>query len=167
MLYEDKMTSIVKICKVHGNLTQEQITKSGKTKKGTIQLRCKECSNQSQKKHKLNNPDSLREWQKLYRQKNYDTKIRWHRLKNMFGIDKNIYEEMLSQQNSVCAICKQPESFKSKIGRNRSEFLCVDHCHDSGNIRGLLCRKCNAALGGFNDSIKMLETAINYLMKFT
>ena len=160
------MSGIVKLCKVHGELTQEQIIKSGKTRKGTVQLRCKECCKESQQKHKSNNPEKFLNWQREYRKNNYDTKIRWHRIKSLFGIDKEIYEQMLLKQNNVCAICNQPERLKSKTGRI-NDFLGVDHCHQTGKIRGLLCRKCNGALGGFNDAIEMLEAAIAYLKHFT
>lgn len=43
--------------------------------------------------------------------------------------------------------------------------LHVDHCHQTGKIRGLLCQKCNMALGLLNDSVEILETAIRYLKK--
>lgn len=39
----------------------------------------------------------------------------------------------------------------------------IDHCHKTGKIRGILCSRCNTALGGFNDDIKLLDKAINYL----
>lgn len=160
------MNEIVKICKTHGNLKSDQVMRSGKTKKGTIQFRCKECNKMSRIKHKSNNPQKFIEWQRNYQRVNYDSKIRWNRLKSVFGVSKEQYELMLKKQNNICAICLSPETMKSKIGRKRHEFLCVDHCHESRKIRGLLCRKCNGALGGFNDSIELLKAAIDYLKIF-
>jgi len=71
-----------------------------------------------------------------------------------FGITIEEYESLSQEQNNACAICKKEEINKS---------LAVDHCHASGKIRGLLCAKCNQALGLFNDDIKTLNTAIEYL----
>lgn len=100
-----------------------------------------------------NNPDktyadSRREWVK-----NNPDKVRNFNLKKRFGIDISKYNEMFSAQNGVCAICKQPSP----------ESLHVDHDHVTGKIRGLLHRKCNLALGGFNDNVELLRNAIEYL----
>ena len=160
------MNDIIKICKTHGELTKEQVMKSGTTPKGTIQFRCKECNKVAQRKHRDNDPEAFLVWQRNYQKDNYDSKLRWNRLKSVFGVNKEQYDAMLTSQNHVCAICKEPETLKSKIGRRRHEFLCIDHCHDTGKIRGLLCRKCNGSLGGFKDSISMLESAIKYLELF-
>lgn len=63
---------------------------------------------------------------------------------------------MLKNQNYRCSICnKHEEKFKYK--------LAVDHCHLTGEIRGLLCNNCNAGLGLFNDSEFSLKAAIKYL----
>lgn len=63
--------------------------------------------------------------------------------------------EMHQQQNNVCKICGKPPN----PGRN----LDVDHDHKTGRIRGLLCNNCNRGLGHLQDSIIILEAAINYL----
>lgn len=71
-----------------------------------------------------------------------------------FGLTPETYETILTQQGYVCAICKN-------IDKNKR--LAVDHCHNTNRIRGLLCAKCNQALGLFNDSPTLLNRAINYL----
>lgn len=63
---------------------------------------------------------------------------------------------MLAEQDFKCGIC---ERHVSELSRP----LYVDHDHDSGLIRGLLCVKCNTALGAFGDTISGLLKAINYL----
>lgn len=69
------------------------------------------------------------------------------------GVHAKEYQTMLESQNYVCAICKtRPE-----------DILSVDHDHDTGNIRGLLCQKCNKGLGLFQDSLSNLRNAISYL----
>jgi len=69
---------------------------------------------------------------------------------------------MLELQNGVCAICGQVES---DVNHKTQEVrgMAVDHCHDSGKIRGLLCRSCNTLLGNAKDNIDILKRAIDYL----
>jgi hypothetical protein len=77
------------------------------------------------------------------------------RIFNQYGITLEQYEEMLAAQNGVCAICKlAPETGKR---------LAVDHCHDSGAVRGLLCIPCNLVLGNAKENREVLEEAIRYL----
>jgi hypothetical protein len=59
---------------------------------------------------------------------------------------------MLARQRGVCAICKRSD-----------QTLCVDHCHATGKVRGLLCAKCNSTLGFCDDDPKRLLAAIAYL----
>jgi hypothetical protein len=77
-------------------------------------------------------------------------------LKKSFGITIGDYERLLEKQGGVCAICGVSAC---SSGRN----FAVDHCHKSGNIRGLLCKFCNTALGQFQDSKQNLLNAISYL----
>jgi len=77
-------------------------------------------------------------------------------LRCVYKITLNDYNNMLRNQNESCAICKKHKS-------NFSRMLSVDHCHNTGKIRGLLCAHCNHGLGKFKDNIKILECAINYL----
>jgi hypothetical protein len=73
------------------------------------------------------------------------------------------YEEVLrlrADQNELCAICNKPGFMMNdrvKSGLN------VDHDHDTGLVRGMLCHNCNRALGLFQDDIDLLHAAINYL----
>ena len=93
------------------------------------------------------------------RQKTWKTN-RDYFLKRKFGIDTRHYAEMLIAQNGLCAICGRPDS-----GDKRTNNFAVDHCHDSGVVRGLLCASCNKGLGMFNDSVESLSNAIKYLQK--
>ncbi len=92
--------------------------------------------------------------------KEYNKNIR---LKSDFGITLEEYTEMLKAQNYVCAICFQPET---KTDRRSPGVICtlsVDHCHTTGEIRGLLCNNCNRCLGLLKDSPIVLQSAIDYL----
>ena len=95
--------------------------------------------------------------------KNKD-RIREYRLNNLFGISTEEYETMMRCQDSVCAICLNPEIITNSrcAGIYR---LAVDHCHSTGAIRGLLCSNCNKVLGLFKDSIEIFKRAIEYLEK--
>lgn len=76
--------------------------------------------------------------------------------KKRYGITLEEYETLLSAQGGVCAICKK------RKGKNR---LHVDHCHSTGNIRGILCSWCNAGLGQFKDDTAMMLRAVEYLRR--
>ena len=74
-----------------------------------------------------------------------------------FGLSYETFLKMKEDQNDLCKICGKPETNKN------NKRLSVDHCHTSGIIRGLLCSRCNSALGLFQDNISILMSAINYL----
>lgn len=74
------------------------------------------------------------------------------------------YDLLLQKQGGVCAICGQPERLKSTNGSGEiAKDLSVDHCHDTGQIRGLLCRSCNFALGHMEDDPHRFRVAAQYL----
>lgn len=77
-------------------------------------------------------------------------------LKRNYGISLIKYNEMLSSQGGVCRICK-------KTPQENVRRLCVDHCHKTSKVRGLLCNSCNITIGKMNDDVKLLQSAIDYL----
>jgi hypothetical protein len=87
-------------------------------------------------------------------------RFRGYDLKKMFGISFENYAALHALQKGKCAICNEEE--KSSI-RGKVLNLAVDHCHETGAIRGLLCGKCNTGLGSFRDDPKLLRRAIAYL----
>ncbi len=81
-----------------------------------------------------------------------------------YGISLTNLKQMILDQNGLCAICFLPETeVHTRTGKIQS--LSVDHCHLTGKIRGLLCTKCNKALGLFNDEKQLLLNTITYLEK--
>jgi len=79
-----------------------------------------------------------------------------------YGISVEEYESMLSAQNGLCKICFRPEMSKdSRSGKVKA--IAIDHCHDTGKVRGLLCSNCNRAIGLMNHDEKILTRAIEYL----
>jgi hypothetical protein len=79
--------------------------------------------------------------------------LRRGQLKRLYGISPADYDALLAKQDGVCAICGKPSE----------ETLCVDHCHATGTIRGLLCRKCNTGLGCYEDDPAAMITSLAYL----
>lgn len=71
-----------------------------------------------------------------------------------YGITIEEYNTMLKNQDNKCKICNS-----LKGARN----LHIDHCHETGKVRGLLCANCNTGIGNLKDNIELLEKAINYL----
>ena len=77
---------------------------------------------------------------------------------NRYGITKK--ESTLLRERvalNKCDLCDDPD-----INGYKNDF-CIDHCHETKRIRGVLCRKCNLALGYFNDNLDTLSKAIKYL----
>lgn len=77
-------------------------------------------------------------------------------LKRYYGITVEFFYGLLKKQDEKCAICRTDKPG----GRGRWH---VDHNHDTNEIRGLLCHKCNVGLGHFNDDVNLLVKAVNYL----
>jgi len=88
----------------------------------------------------------------------------WH-LRRRFKLTGDEFAKMLAAQNGVCAICGAKETHTHKSGKLKE--LSVDHCHDTGKVRGLLCVNCNRGLGYFQDDIERINRAIDYLRKST
>lgn len=105
---------------------------------------CKHCTIKRSKKNRKEDADL------------YD---RERHLMMTYGLSLSDYDELLESQGGCCAICgtKQP------TGKGRFH---VDHDHDTGNIRGLLCSKCNQALGLLQDNSSIVMKAACYLKKF-
>ena len=74
-----------------------------------------------------------------------------------YGLTAASYVKILLAQNGVCAICAGGPGSRKRFS--------VDHCHDSNEVRGLLCNSCNVALGLFKDDYERLLSAAEYLHK--
>ena len=84
---------------------------------------------------------------------------RYRQLKINFVITEKEYVDMFNLQQGKCKICN---THRNELNEN----LCVDHCHKSNKIRGLLCRKCNAGLGIFKDNTDIINSALKYLQSY-
>jgi hypothetical protein len=72
-----------------------------------------------------------------------------------YGLTPQQYINMYEKQEGKCAICKQEPSTK--------RGLHIDHCHETGKVRGLLCHHCNVGIGNFQHNVDLIKSAINYL----
>ena len=119
---------------------------------------CKEYYKKYQEKHR----ERLKKVCAEYRKNNQD-KIKICKIRCNFKITQKEAEKLFKRVHGVCDICKKSETCKSHHGNIM--LLSVDHDHKTGKIRGVLCSKCNKALGGFGNNIKILKLAIKYLRK--
>jgi hypothetical protein len=122
------------MCKVEKSISLFSVDNRSKT---GYQTRCKECQAIVKK-----------EMARYYRGKHLEYK---------YGITHEQYEEMLEKQDHRCAIC----SIEEKYAENSR--LCVDHNHETNELRGLLCKKCNQGIGLFQDNADFCDSAGRYL----
>lgn len=136
-------------CKIERNESDYHKQIANKT---GLNYTCKFCIRERTKNWQKNNKERKAISARRYRTKDKN-RIKNVHLKCQYGITLADYNEMKISQNNKCLIC------------NREVKLVVDHCHTSGKVRGLLCYRCNSALGSFKDSVNILNNAIKYLNK--
>ena len=87
-------------------------------------------------------------------------KKKGHHLKTMYGIDLEQYKIILESQNNSCAICE------TKTPGGNGNYFYVDHNHKTGQVRGLLCHRCNFLIGQALEDIDILKSSVKYLRKW-
>lgn len=107
------------------------------------QVYCRDCQNRS-----------VREWNAAHPEA-----VRARQFRRKYGITLDDYEQMLDAQGGVCAICRNECV--------RREVLSVDHDHETGEVRGLLCHRCNTAIGLLDDDPDRLAAGQMYLSCYT
>ena len=130
----------MKTCKFCVESKEESLFVAGRYK-------CKACHSQYGKNRRANNPE-LR--------KKENESMTWRRRLREYGVTKEQFYDIFKKQGGKCAICLDPITDKDSM----------DHCHNKGNARGILCKYCNTALGQFKDNVEILSLAIAYLEKF-
>jgi hypothetical protein len=98
-----------------------------------------------------------------YAKANPDRRLNAHLIRS-YGISLDQFREMELAQDGRCAICREPETHRHRTSGEVLR-LSVDHCHVTGKVRGLLCRKCNHTLGLWNDDPDRFESAAAYLRR--
>lgn len=126
--------------------------------------RCVELARENYRKNPERGVEAARRWRLANPEKAEETRRRAH-FKNKYGLSLDEYRAKAEEQRGRCAICGGiPET---KGGRSRRRPLDVDHCHETGTVRGLLCNGCNRGLGAFKDDPDRLTRAIEYLAKWS
>ena len=107
-------------------------------------------------------------YQKECKECNRKRKHKWHqteqgkrssantKLKNRFGITIDEYDKLVDYVDGKCQIC-------GAICSINNHRLCIDHSHETGKIRGILCKSCNSGLGNFRDDPILLINAVKYI----
>jgi hypothetical protein len=133
--------------------------KSGKNKSGKEKIRgdCKTCAKKSTREWQIKNKSEYNNYMASWRAKN-PSKQHSAEIKRRYGLTILEYDQILINQGYRCKICDKKHDPLTKRGR-----LYVDHDHSTRRVRGLLCGKCNVAIGNFDDNVKLLEKAIEYL----
>src|SRR5690606_5587543 len=120
---------------------------------------CKECQGETQRAWQKARPgyatDQTRKWRERHPGAATIINKRASLLRE-YGITLDDYFAMLERQGGVCAICHQECQTRNS--------LAVDHCHETGRVRGLLCNRCNRALGLLRDDPEVIRRAASYLV---
>lgn len=124
---------------------------------------------EAKRKHR-ENPETRRkerEYQQQYLQTDAGKMCAWRSaIKRKFGVTEAEYNQMFVDQQGVCSICGRPEERLNRAGTGVSK-LAIDHNHTTGQIRSLLCHRCNAAIGLLREDIGLLAKAIEYLDRWS
>lgn len=103
---------------------------------------------ENDKEYRENRKSYSREWHVRNKSRSRD-----NQLSRKYGLNQEDLDDLINQQENRCAIC----------GDEFQETPNIDHCHETGKVRGLLCRTCNVGLGHFKDNLELLQSAIRYL----
>jgi hypothetical protein len=103
---------------------------------------------------KLCMKDYAKEWRKTYYRGPRRSEAQQSRLRQ-YGLTQEQYDELLVESCGRCAICTVAFT----------ETPHIDHCHATGKVRGLLCRRCNRAIGLFKDDPSILLAGVEYLIR--
>jgi recombination endonuclease VII len=142
-----KRCSTCKELKPIDQFSSNRTTKDGKS------YTCKPCSVESVRAYHRRNPEKHREYNKDWARRNPERK-KDIALKVTKGVEFGTYDRMFEAQGGRCAICKNPPG---------AQRFHLDHCHDSGKVRGLLCSCCNTGIGQLKHDETILLNAISYL----
>lgn len=121
---------------------------AGRQKRRT---KCKDCQSAYYHDYKNRNHDSLKEKWSSASKRHYTNENRRAKTLKRYSITVADYDIMLASQNGKCGICLSETK------------LVVDHDHDTGAVRGLLCSECNLGLGKFKDDLDLLKMAVKYV----
>ncbi|HZX49542.1 MAG TPA: endonuclease VII domain-containing protein [Candidatus Paceibacterota bacterium] len=147
---------MVKKCTRCGKTNSDVSFSLKKNSTSVIAKRCDDCRSSAAVTWGARNPEKIRVANERFKASG---KARYSRLLKKYNISESLYLELLKKQGGRCAICKHSSP------RGRYPVFNVDHDHNTGRIRGLLCGNCNRGLGYLGENLKVLKSAINYVKK--
>jgi len=181
------MEEIVKVCKTHGPLTAENvgIVRRKDRPAGSIYLKCKLCNrasagsarsekrrlyregladipcsaNVKARQDRVENPDKHREWGRRHREKLGDLRNPME-IARRAGISLEEYQSEYESQNGLCKACGSPET---RVQKGKVTRLGLRICPFTKEPKGFLCNSCSTAIGGFQHSVDIIRSAIDYL----
>lgn len=112
------------------------------------------------KRWRARNPEKARAASASWISRNQDKRSSYMRewqLQNSYGIGVEQYDSILAEQGGMCAICSTDKP------TGKWKVFAVDHDHDTGQVRGLLCNECNRGMGLLKDNASLLRLAAEYL----
>ncbi|RKZ79018.1 MAG: hypothetical protein DRQ35_05005 [Gammaproteobacteria bacterium] len=139
-------------CGITGELS---LFRKHKTYEDGYQPKCKPCHAEEARVRREVCGNEVREGRRAYYKENTE-KYRWSTLKRLYGITEFDYNRIFEEQEGCCEICCIHQ-------KDLKKALSVDHNHNTGEVRGLLCQACNTGLGNFRDRPETLLAAIQYL----
>jgi len=116
--------------------------------------------NEGKRQDRAAHPEKFKRWGNAYYRRSKPRR-RAYNLGKLYGITMEQYEAMLVLQGGKCALC-----YRVPEGRGNCSVLHVDHNHETGQVRRLLCFDCNNGLGRFRDDPDVLRRAVAYLEAF-
>jgi hypothetical protein len=184
------MSDIVKVCKHHGPLAEELVIRERIKDSDKFLLRCRYCRRfkdqlyksknravlaRNQREYYADNREKVIEAQKIYSklhpEVNRKARAKYRSKMGPLRTELEIlrrrqitlerYHAMLVEQDDRCAICNRKENRKSRNGGITR--LCIDHCHETNAVRGLLCHSCNTAIGKLEDNLELILKAHDYV----
>jgi len=195
LLMSELDVEIVKICKHHGPLTADLVFVYKRSDRPTgVKKQCRLCKLEKDRRYNAANKEKkvaatmkwkeenkehvnayMRDYRALKSEKPKNASQRWKernpqklydaQIKRLYGVTGEEYAKMLHDQKGLCAICNQPETRSSRTVGEVCR-LALDHDHDTGMIRGLLCHSCNTGIGKFKESPELLMSALAYLERY-
>jgi len=163
----------MKVCSKCGVEKESSLFNRDRSKASGYRSWCKTCDNINSRIQYNKDPQLRRDQRKEYYYENRQDEIqkrgefrknnvdmhRGHKYMQLYGITLEQFEEMRISQNCSCAICGKHES------QNKNKKLFVDHNHNTGKVRELLCHGCNTGIGLMQDDVDLLQKALDYLIK--
>jgi len=126
---------------------------------------CKACEAADAAEHRKEHPDRHAQAKRDWEEKNHELheKQLLRSKARVLGLDPKMIVTHFESHHGLCDLCGQPPTGVKKNGRPR--VLAIDHCHTSGEFRGLLCTACNLGLGMFRDDPDLMRRAADYVTR--